>query len=142
MYAITIQQPYAYYITLPVEDPRHKRVENRTWAPHPAAIGRRLAIHAGKGRDWLRRPVPFPHPSIRDLAFGAVVATCRLAACVHIDDLRFSDYSDWAVRHPHTHGPFCWILENVRVLPEPCPAGGSQGLWRWQPPAGLDEETL
>lgn len=50
MKALTICQPYASLVMLPESDPRHKRVENRRWA---TKFRGRLAIHAGKSRNWL-----------------------------------------------------------------------------------------
>lgn len=31
--------------------------------------------------------------------------------------------------HPHTRGPWCFILANVRQLAEPIPKAGAQQLW-------------
>lgn len=33
-----------------------------------------------------------------------------------------------------TPGRYAWELANVKVLPEPIPAKGQQGLWKWTPP--------
>lgn len=30
-------------------------------------------------------------------------------------------------------GNYAWELQNVKVLPEPVPAKGKQGLWNWEP---------
>lgn len=30
-------------------------------------------------------------------------------------------------------GNYAWELQNVRILPEPIPARGKQGLWDWEP---------
>lgn len=30
-------------------------------------------------------------------------------------------------------GNYAWELQNVRILPEPVPAKGKQGLWNWEP---------
>lgn len=137
MNALTIQQPYAYFITLPPTDPRHKRVENRTWAPHPSAIGQPIAIHAGKGTDYLKRISPFPYAR-EDLIFGSVIATGILACCWHIDRCPLPprhhyhgpDHFAWVARHPHTLGPYCWVLEDVVPLAVPVPAIGRQGIWQ------------
>lgn len=52
-------------------------------------------------------------------------------------DPHFGDYfvptekemalGDW------TPGRYAWELQNVRILPEPIPAKGQQGLWNWVP---------
>ena len=37
-----------------------------------------------------------------------------------------------------TPGRYAWELRNIKLLPEPIPAKGQQGLWNWEPP----EEVL
>ena len=37
-----------------------------------------------------------------------------------------------------TPGRYAWELKNIKLLPEPIPAKGQQGLWNWEPP----EEVL
>uniref|UniRef100_A0A6H1ZM20 Uncharacterized protein n=1 Tax=viral metagenome TaxID=1070528 RepID=A0A6H1ZM20_9ZZZZ len=36
--------------------------------------------------------------------------------------------------HEHTEGLWCWVLKDVRKLPEPVPCRGAQGLWEWSEP--------
>lgn len=136
MRAITIQQPYASLIINP---PWVKRVENRSW---PTAIRGTIAIHAGKGRNWLRTlpedewPDPMP--------FGAVLGTVELVDCVRFDELEAwaaaGPDRDWILTDPHASGPFCWILENARPFPAPVPASGAQGFWQWTPEADRGTE--
>ena len=33
------------------------------------------------------------------------------------------------LRHKHCEGPVCWVVTGVRVLPEPIPMKGAQGLF-------------
>jgi len=125
MKALTICQPYAHLIAIGA-----KRVENRTWA-----TGYRgpLAIHAGQSRSWLSDGDEQRYP---DMAWGAVVAVADLAACYPIDmilDGRLPEQHEWVAQHPHTHGPECWVLDNIRRLPAPIPCFGHQGLWRLPP---------
>ena len=35
-------------------------------------------------------------------------------------------YGDWAP------GRYAWQIENVKMLPEPIPCKGQQGLWKWE----------
>lgn len=119
MKALTICQPYAHLIAI-----GEKRVENRTW---PTSYRGPLAIHAGKSRSWLGGYSPGP-----DMVFGAVVATARLLACLHIDQIMGGDLDArfmWAKEHQHTEGPWCWVLDDVKRLPTPINYRGAQGLW-------------
>lgn len=144
MRAITICQPYAHLIAI-----GEKSVENRTWATDHRGL---LAIHAGKGRDYLDEDDLEKWPG---MAFGAVVAVANLAGCVQLDRSRVAlsglringvDFPpvenetftvpDWAKRrwpwlagHQHTEGPVAWVLTEVRALPVPVPCRGAQGLW-------------
>lgn len=97
----------------------------------------------------------------KDLPVGAVIATAELVNVWHIvyhpgtdvnkarhidigaeslttdkHDPHFGDYfvpadkeialGDW------TPGRYAWELANVKILPEPIPAKGKQGLWNWK----------
>lgn len=88
--------------------------------------------------------------SYDDLPRGAIIATAELIYC-HKIHRRFSDghpclhittleadmaeisitgnellFGDW------TPGRYAWELANVKMLPEPIPAKGRQGLWNWE----------
>lgn len=86
------------------------------------------------------------------LPFGAVVATCQLTAVyrVPVTQRRFSrevtddhPLSSYPVVLPpfqddlerafgdYTPGRYAWLLEDVKVLPEPIPVKGSLQLWEW-----------
>lgn len=139
MKALTICQPYAHLICLPETDPRHKRVENRTW---PTNYRGPLAIHAGKSRDWLtieRGDNGMDWDAnyeleVAGLDFGAVIATATLVACVrmsdsgHLSPKAETDYP-WLRTHQHANGPWCWILDDVKRLPAPVSYRGAQGLF-------------
>ena len=114
MKALTICQPYAELIAR-----GEKRIENRTW---PTSYRGPLAIHAGKSREWLD-PDEIDYPD-GELVFGAVVAVADLVGCRRVEDLT----GGWR-DHEHAHGPWCWLLANVRRLPTPVPMRGAQGLW-------------
>lgn len=127
MLALTICQPFAELIAR-----GEKRVENRTWWPPRGMIGQRVAIHAGKSRQWLRG-----YPA-EGLVFGAVIATARLAGVWSLDEIESGQCADefrglppaWLRDHEHTEGPVCWVLDNVQRLPEPVAISGALGLWQ------------
>jgi hypothetical protein len=131
--AITICQPFASLIMLPSADARAKRVENRTWAPFGGMIGHRIAIHAGKALKWLKYwPEDEMPMSVEELPLGKIIGTAELAGCVRIADARAGKADEkwpWLSTHRHTSGPYCWILQDIRVLSNPITMSGAQGVW-------------
>lgn len=128
LYALTIWQPWAWAIARAGKD-----VENRTWAPPRSAIGRPIAIHAGKRFDddatdtiWLmldddlqdQMPV-----CAEDCTRGAIIAVATLADVKALGEgsARFSEWYG---------GPVGWLLSDVIELPMPVFCRGAQGLWR------------
>ncbi len=125
MRAVTLIQPWAWAICH-----ANKRVENRTWAPPRAAIGKPLAIHAGKSYSFEAVKIIFDTSGLlvpSTVAFGAVVAVATLADVVHTETDLPDDQWDWYC------GPFGWVLEDVQVLPEPVPCRGALSLWELPP---------
>lgn len=123
MKAITICQPYAHLIAI-----GEKRVENRTWETKYRG---ELLIHAGKSRSWLST---YPGCNPSNLVFGAIIASATLVDCVHLADIltgRYDREFPWLKQHKHTEGPWCWILQDVVLLPGPIPVSGYQGLWNY-----------
>lgn len=125
MKALTICQPYAELIVR-----GDKPIENRTW---PTAYRGPLVIHAGKSRAWLGdddEDAALYAVDTRAIPFGAIVGVARLVACLKIDDV-----SPWPNRwrhlrdHEHAHGPWCWVLEDIKRAAQPIPCRGAQGLW-------------
>lgn len=125
--ALTIWQPWAWAIARAGKD-----VENRTWHPPRSAIGRPLAIHAGKRFDddaveslWLtvadelQDDVP---ECAEACTRGAIIAVATLAEVKALGEgtARFS---------PWYGGPVGWVLEDVIELAMPVPCRGAQGLW-------------
>lgn len=79
-------------------------------------------------------------------------AVAELVGCVHIDDLRqkrwpfdqfdsFHAFGD-LLSHEHTHGPWCWVLTNVRRLESPIACPGRQSLWNLPPEIARQVERL
>lgn len=130
MKALTISQPYASLIA-----DGKKFVENRTWMCRYTGS---LAIHAGKGTQYLSRDELRRYPS------GAIVAVCRVTGCLFVPQARasvssgveFSELDSWTlpalrriVAHEHTEGPYGIVLQDVVKLDTPIPVKGAQGLW-------------
>lgn len=147
MKALTICQPYPELILLPSSDPRHKRVENRTW---PTNFRGMFYIHAGKSRDWLitdnasgvERDTQYALP-VSSMAFGSIVGIARLVDCVRVSEgengkfvsPKVAEKYPWLLKHKHTEGPWCWILDEITAI-GPWPWKGAQGLWE------VDEHEL
>lgn len=148
MYALTLWPEW-----LPTITHMGKRVENRSWPPPAHLVGCQFVLHAGKQIgggsrqrgisdlldvarlagwevgyehrwsrfDFRRAGADTDWASAR-IHLGAAVATARLAGAVQ------NSNSPWAME-----GQWHWLLEDVQILPEPIPARGWQGLWRWSP---------
>lgn len=136
MKALTICQPYAHLIVC-----GEKRVENRTW---PTRYRGPLLIHAGKSKAWLTeedgmhyadgkpRKIDYDEATGKVFDFGALVGVAELVDCVHIDTIEsraVQQRHPWLYDHPHTEGPWCWVLQNVRRFGAVVPCKGEQGLW-------------
>ena len=130
MKALTISQPFASLIIA-----GEKWVENRQWGTNYRG---RLAIHAGKGKQYLTAKELAEYPS------GCVLGTARVLACMPLDSMHQMGHLQRIQRtdltigdvlaHEHTEGPWCWILTDVRRYREPVPCRGAQGLWDWLEP--------
>jgi hypothetical protein len=129
MKALTIIQPYAELIAK-----GSKLVENREWfTPYRGQI----AIHAGMGKrydgysvDEMCQNYGVP---MSDIVFGAVIAKAKIVACLHIDAInKLGPEHDfgWVKDHSHTHGTYCWILDEIKRI-EPIYIKGALGLWEW-----------
>lgn len=131
MKALTICQPYAHLIRLPTDDPRHKRVENRTWY---TSYRGPLYIHAGKSRQWMDVEdgieMAYQIPA-KELVFGAVIAVAELVDCLRSEHIMRGNHDAkylWLRAHQHVNGPYCWILDHVAPI-GPWPYRGAQGLF-------------
>jgi hypothetical protein len=124
MKALTISQPYATLIAI-----GEKWVENRAWGTDYRGP---LAIHAGKGTQYLDKVQLAKYPT------SEIIAVVDLVACIRISGPRRWDRShlladgitvDDVLKHVHTEGPWCWVLQHVRRLPSGVWCRGMQGLW-------------
>jgi activating signal cointegrator 1 len=125
MRAITICQPYPRLILI-----GEKPVENRTWYTDYRGP---LAIHAGKSRAWLDDDDEQQALDAGDpLVFGAVVGVCTLADCLRVATIekgRFDSLYPQLKSRAHCHGPWCWVLTEVKQLTKPVPYKGQQGFF-------------
>jgi hypothetical protein len=131
MKSITLQRPWPFAIT-------HlgKRIENRSWAPWPALIGTRIAIHAGKtldasGAEWMQEEGLAPAQWPAEAAVqGAIVCTAVIAGVVRDSD------------DPWFFGPFGWLLQDVQALAMPVECRGMQGIWNVPPHVVAQMESV
>ena len=153
--AITLYQPWASLVAM-----GEKMIETRSWSTRYRG---ELAIHASKRfspeeQKFCNRE-PFRSALVannvcrieRDLPLGMVIAVCKLVDCVIIDpenpiiigtivDLRLEKEVFIPPDEPelsfgdYTPGRYAWILDEVRMLPDPIPASGMLGLWNWEMP--------
>lgn len=181
MKAVTLHQPWASLVALKV-----KTIETRSWPCPPSLIGQPLAIHAGAREPgpqrpgvamrlgpwatwwahakaepgWTLQPEPECSGGVFPLPLGAVVATCRVAACVPMVDafdakarhqtpfltISRSEHQFLALwrDEPDTPtmvtdqlpygdfrpGRFAWLLEDVKPSTDRCPACWGEGAVR------------
>lgn len=139
MRALSFTQPWASLIACGA-----KRIETRSWwTPYHGP----LAIHAAKAMPGWAEDCCFESPFVEvleaagfggpeSLPRGAVVATCRLVACLPTGAAlppRFvpaeheRDFGDFSL------GRYAWLLADVVALPTPVPARGAPGLWPLPP---------
>lgn len=156
MRALTLIQPWGYAI-----EHLGKNVENRSWKPPDAMLGRYLAIHCGKKLD---------RETVEDLRadghtiddakvhLGAITAIARLAGWVegegffdHERTVLGSRWCNGALGVPQSPevdlsivtsrwwaGPIGWVLDSVRPLRSPVPCNGALGLWTVPPQIEID----
>jgi hypothetical protein len=125
MKALTLHQPWAWAI---VEG--YKSAEPRSWTTQYRGP---LAIHAGKtvDRGFLAAVMAKYQVDLSMAVTGTIVCVAMLVECVETayayvnrSERFWGDYS-W--------GRWAWFLEDVKVLSEPIPCRGMQGLWTPSP---------
>jgi len=132
MRALTVSQPFASMIA-----DGEKWVENRKWC---SFLRGPLAIHAGKGTQYLSKKELLEYPS-------GILAVVNLVECVFLNSIRDLNHTydlnntgltiGEILKHKHTEGPWCWILNEVFKLDEPIKCSGALGLWDWEIPENL-----
>lgn len=148
MKALTLWQPWATAIAHLGKD-----VENRTWSPPRALLGKPLAIHAGQRvdkdslaelLDQMRLGMIPNRPDLLSadrMPKGHVVALAKVSGwlCSHellpmLDpDRKIHQVGEATAAKvwtgPWWVGPVGWVFGRVLALPEPVPCKGAQGLW-------------
>ena len=160
MLALTLYQPFASLLvwTPPGGDAPAKTAETRSWHAPAWAIGRDIAIHAGKRRprgheiaelDFDGKGMPSP-PGV----YGAVVGIGKSLDVWRVVDIR-ETHDDGAIaevimenvhrrdvrvvsRADHfgdwSPGRAIWTFESVfSMIDRPVSVNGRQGLWTWRP---------
>lgn len=129
MKALTIHEPFA---TLIMEG--KKRVENRGWF---TGMSGDLIIHASASDEFLKPWIwnslelgPMPEKIQQRMVLGIV----KVVDCVQLTGeqgqlMNVESEYEWLNSHPYAFGPFCWILDDVRVLEKPFRWRGQQKLW-------------
>ena len=144
-YGICVRQPMAWAISA-----GHRLVDNRSWRPPRAAVGRNVAVLAastvlhGQDRVLVDRYGLRPPPVAR-MPRGAVVAVVRLdglwrvaaGGALEVDLTPDGDdcppaldeltQRRWAV------GPYCWAFSDLRVVDPPVPCLGTFNLFALPP---------
>lgn len=122
MRAISLWQPWATAIALGV-----KNFETRGWSTPFRGM---LAIHAAK--RWSGEQIEILRASgieTDGLAFGAIVALCRLHDVRPTDEVRGSIEPREEFWGNYDSGRFAWDLQDVRRLEVPVPWKGKQGFF-------------
>ncbi len=137
--ALTLWRPWPFAI-LHLPEGEAKRVENRPWKPWASVIGKRIALHAGKHMDDNVLRTLFPLAvDVRAYDEGILGTAVVKGWICNEDSLLQSKYdyggtltaadAEAAYDSRWFFGPYGWVLEDVRALPEPIPCKGAQGLW-------------
>lgn len=155
MKAFTVYQPYGSLIAYlaKIYETRARRTNYR--GP--------VAIHAGLKHPYLwicnlprsttdAMIETLGGADLRDLPRGCVIATAELVEChgicvdpkthrVSLFDSKgqqsgISLCSQELIFGDFRSGRYAWELANVKILAEPIPTRGYQGLWNWEPPGG------
>src|SRR5689334_11169562 len=108
---LSVRQPWASRILT-----GEKRIENRAM---PTRYRGRIFIHSSAR--------PERGYSTAGLPLGAILGCADLVVCVRLFELPYA-----LRRDPEATGPYCWLLANPQLLPEPIPCKGWLGLWKWR----------
>ena len=135
--ALTVHQPFAYFLMQAASDELAKRVENRTWMPPRWMIGRRFVVHAGASRARLTYGDDLKWP----LVFGAGLGTVALRGALRKAETgspatgwdcdEFPQGYEWLATHRHATGPICWVVDDPQPFDRPLPRPGAMGFWKW-----------
>jgi hypothetical protein len=133
--ALTLWRPWPWAILF-----GGKRIENRPWVPPRTIIGERIALHAGKtfdehGSEYILSVCPAPRDKPERYRYEGIVGTAVVDQW-----FRYEEGAPWLFTAKYAagvddsqerwcFGPVCWVLRDVRALPEPIACKGAMGLW-------------
>lgn len=142
MKAISLHQPWASLVG------RGKSIETRSW---PTSYRGPIAIHAAKKWSECQRVSWHAFAATANqrvatvLPFGAIVATASLVDCIpteRVTDRPFKDNKPWywsgeflyagqdeLTFGDYSPGRYAWLLEDIRILPEPVPCRGNRRIF-------------
>ena len=155
MKALSLTQPWATLVAIGA-----KKIETRSWwTQYRGTLAIHAAKNFPKDcrevacieKFW--EPIidligrgKFPWMTGNAYPMGAIVATCELVEISGPLSLATSWHGcteHWKNKHcfrltenerafgDYSEGRYIWLLENVKLLPEPIPAKGMLGLWEW-----------
>jgi hypothetical protein len=142
MKVLTVKQPWATAIIK-----GWKTVENRSWAPPSALLGKRIAIHssASERRQDFEDDCAFVRDTIGEMVDldalamprGAILGTVKLVEVVtEPTEQERSRGGAREVGHlaPWFFGPLGWVLSEPEEFEKPVYTRGALGLWEWRGP--------
>lgn len=132
-----------------------KTIETRHWPICVPVGGFELAIHAAK-HPYRQKDYPRSFTTLVTslgldgpfIPYGAILGTVWVESCQKVDDLinkigelekTFGNYinedddGNFQQRYGYVTDPF-----RIKILKHPFPLKGAQGLFSWNPPAGLE----
>jgi hypothetical protein len=148
--AWTLMQPFASGIALGARPDRGrpgfdwKDVENRPQRRRLGPEGRWYGLHAGAGwwdvagdrPPWFHRLGVVPYrPWSGDCPKGVMLGAFHVRACVRYPGdaagpALLAETDPFGLHgNPSAFGPWCFVIDEVRLLPEPIPCRGMQGSW-------------
>lgn len=134
MKAVSLWNPWALLVALGA-----KTFETRSWATNYRGP---LVIHAAKYfTDEEKMYCLRPHfreclkqggyNTLSSLPLGAALAVVDLVDCVPTSRIKDALSDRERAFGNYAPGRWAWKLTNVRMLAEPLPYRGAQGLWQW-----------
>jgi activating signal cointegrator 1 len=162
MKALTIRQPWALLKACGAKEFETRGWRTNYRGPiaiHSAALNPFRAIKAVPDdtvtemrRSLKDAGILTPSTDFRILPLGCVIATAKLVGCHEIVEVGWTGSSERRIAwideklNPHyptareillgdwTSGRCAWEFADMKLLAEPIPTHGQQGLWNWIPP--------
>lgn len=129
MKVISIIEPWASLIK-----EGRKKIETRSWKTNYRG---KIYIHASL------KKVPKNNERINNLLsllkdknfkYGSIIAEAEIIDCIYMDEMfleKIKNNPQEYICGEYSIGRYAWILDNIKILPEPIPAKGSLGIWNY-----------